>query len=136
MTFGSDNYTYTVQENWWTLPEGWAFGWIPGVACDSQDRVYVYSRSEHPLMVFDREGHFLEAWGDDILVDAHGIYIDDEFIEDGIVNTGTMQPIARMGYMEYAVVRPNTVFTLNRPEMNSDGTVANSQPNSWDGTYG
>ena len=78
MTFGSGNYTYTVQENWWTLPEGWVFGWIPGVACDSQDRVYVYSRSEHPLMVFDREGHFLEAWGDDILVDAHGIYIDDE----------------------------------------------------------
>ena len=54
MTFGSGNYTYTVQENWWTLPAGWAFGWIPGVACDSQDRVYVYSRSEHPLIRFDR----------------------------------------------------------------------------------
>jgi hypothetical protein len=38
--------------------------------------------------------------------------------------------------MEYAVVRPNTVFTLNRPEMNPDGTVANSQSDSWDGTYG
>ena len=57
-------------------------------------------------------------------------------IEDGIVNTGAMQPIARMGYMEYAVVKPDTVFTLNRPEMNPDGTLANSQPDSWDGTYG
>ncbi len=75
-------------------------------------------------------GHFV------VIGEVIGIYIDDEFIEDGIVNTGTMQPIARMGYMEYAVVGPNTVFTLNRPEMNSDGTVANSQPNSWDGTYG
>lgn len=78
MTFGSGDYTYTVQENWWTLPEGWAFGWIPGVACDSQGRVYVYSRSEHPLIRFDRDGNFIDTWGDGILVDAHGIYIDDE----------------------------------------------------------
>ena len=44
-----------------------------------------------------------------------GIYIDDTFIKDGIVNTGAMKPIARMGYMEYAVVTPETVFSLNRP---------------------
>jgi sugar lactone lactonase YvrE len=78
MTFGSGDYTYTVQENWWTLPEGWAFGWIPGVACDSKDRVYVYSRSDHPLIRFDRHGRFLDTIGDGILTDAHGIYIDEE----------------------------------------------------------
>ncbi len=46
------------------------------MACDSQDRVFVYSRSEHPLVVFDVDGNFLESWGEDILLDAHGIYID------------------------------------------------------------
>ena len=76
MVFGQGTHQYTVQEDWWTLPEGWEFGWIPAVAVDSQDRVYVYSRSEHPMVVFDREGNFINAWGDDILKDAHGIFID------------------------------------------------------------
>jgi len=78
MSFGSGDYTYDIQENWWALPEGWAFGWIPAVACDSQDRVYVYSRSEHPLVIFDRDGNFIEELGKDILTDAHGIYIDSD----------------------------------------------------------
>ena len=76
MVFGQGTHQYTVQEEWWTLPEGWEFGWIPAVAVDSQDRVYVYSRSEHPMVVFDRDGNFIDAWGDDILKDAHGIFID------------------------------------------------------------
>ncbi len=76
MIFGQGTHQYTVAENWWTLPDGWEFGWVPAVAVDSQDRVYVYSRSEHPMVVFDRDGNFLTAWGDDILKDAHGIFID------------------------------------------------------------
>ena len=76
MVFGQGTHQYTVQENWWTLPEGWEFGWVPAVAVDSQDRVYVYSRSEHPMVVFDRDGNFIDSWGDDILKDAHGIFID------------------------------------------------------------
>ena len=78
MSFGSGKYTYEVEPGWGKLPEGWTWGWIPAVACDSQDRVFVYSRSEHPLVVFDREGNFLESWGEDVLEDAHGIYIDQD----------------------------------------------------------
>ena len=76
MVFGQGTHQYTVQENWWSLPEGWEFGWVPAVAVDSQDRVYVYSRSEHPMVVFDRDGNFIDSWGDDILKDAHGIFLD------------------------------------------------------------
>ena len=78
MIFGQGTHQYTVQEDWWTLPDGYEFGWIPAVAVDSQDRVYVYSRSEHPMIVFNRDGNFLTSWGDDILKDAHGIFIDAE----------------------------------------------------------
>ncbi len=78
MVFGQGTHQYTVQEDWWTLPEGWEFGWIPAVAVDSQDRVYVYSRSEHPMVVFDRDGNLIDSWGDDILKDAHGIFIDTD----------------------------------------------------------
>ncbi len=78
MVFGSGRYTYEVVEGWGQLPDGWQWGWIPAVACDSRGRVYVYSRSEHHLVVFDRDGCFLEEWGADTLQDAHGIYIDAE----------------------------------------------------------
>lgn len=44
-----------------------------------------------------------------------GIYIDDRFIKDGIVDTAGMMPIARLGYMDYSVVRPDTIFTIERP---------------------
>jgi hypothetical protein len=52
-----------------------------------------------------------------------------------MVNTGAMQPIARMGYMEYSVVRPETVFAINRPAVNPDGTLADVDPGEWDGVY-
>lgn len=76
--YGTGKYTYNVIEDWAKLPDGWTFGWIPAVAADSRDRVFVYSRSEHPLVLFDRYGNFLEEWGYGLLQDAHGIYIDGE----------------------------------------------------------
>ena len=80
MIFGTGAFTYKVVENWAQLPDGWTWRWIPAVACDSHDRVYVYSRSEHPLILFDRDGNFLETWGDGVLQPeaAHGIYIDGD----------------------------------------------------------
>ena len=76
MTYGSGEFTYEVVEDWWTLPDEWSFGWIPAVAVDSKDRIYVYSRSDHPMIVLDKDGSFVKSWGDDVLKDAHGIYID------------------------------------------------------------
>lgn len=63
-----------------------------------------------------------------------GVYIDDAFIREGMVDTGAMQPIARMGYMQYSVVRSDTVFALNRPEVAADGKSA-EVPQAWDGAY-
>ncbi|MCP5151017.1 MAG: flavin reductase family protein [Ectothiorhodospiraceae bacterium] len=64
-----------------------------------------------------------------------GIYIDDRYVRDGIVDTGAMRPLARLGYMDYAVVTPETVVTINRPEVAEDGSVVNAQAEAWDGTY-
>lgn len=63
------------------------------------------------------------------------IYIDDAYIKDGIVDTGGMRPIARMGYMEYSVVTPETVFTMNRPTVGADGRTATVKTEAWDGVY-
>lgn len=43
-----------------------------------------------------------------------GIYIDDAFINDGRVDTAGMQPVARLGYSEYAVV--TEAFRMRRPD--------------------
>lgn len=52
-----------------------------------------------------------------------GIHIDDRYIKDGRIDTGAMRPIARLGYMEYAVVTPETMFSIERPEVDAAGNV-------------
>jgi flavin reductase (DIM6/NTAB) family NADH-FMN oxidoreductase RutF len=65
-----------------------------------------------------------------------GIYIDDRYIKDGMVDTGAMRPIARLGYMDYGVINPENVFTINRPEIGADGRVVNARPEgAFDGKY-
>jgi flavin reductase (DIM6/NTAB) family NADH-FMN oxidoreductase RutF len=44
-----------------------------------------------------------------------GVHIDDRFIKDGRLDTAAMQPIARCGYNDYAVV--NEVFPMARPRL-------------------
>lgn len=44
-----------------------------------------------------------------------GIYIDERFIKDGLLDTGAMRPIARAGYHDYFVATPETKFSMKRP---------------------
>jgi flavin reductase (DIM6/NTAB) family NADH-FMN oxidoreductase RutF len=52
-----------------------------------------------------------------------GIYIDDAALKEGFVDTAAMQPLARLGYMDYSWVTGDTMTTINRPEVAEDGTV-------------
>ena len=52
-----------------------------------------------------------------------GIYIDDRVVKDGFVDTAMMQPLARLGYMDYSWVTGDTMITINRPEIAADGSV-------------
>ncbi len=76
MATNAYNLDYQVLEGWEQLPEGWSFVEVAGVAVDSHDRVYVFNRGAHPVIVFDKEGKFLNAWGEGIFSSAHGIFID------------------------------------------------------------
>jgi len=68
-------YGYVPNDRWANLPAG--FGWkeVAGVATDSRDRVFVFSRGEHPLLVFSPEGTFIEEWDASMFVRPHGITI-------------------------------------------------------------
>jgi DNA-binding beta-propeller fold protein YncE len=63
-------------EGWGRLPEGWRFVEVAGVAVNSRDEVYCFTRGEHPVIVFDREGRCLRSWGEGQVRRAHGITID------------------------------------------------------------
>src|SRR5262245_31434699 len=78
---GSGRFRYEALPSWERLPDGWSFVEVAGVASNSRDRVYVFNRGEHPVIVFDREGKFLGSWGEGIVKRAHGIRIGpDDFI--------------------------------------------------------
>ena len=76
MALGTGKYTYERVDGWGDLPEGWEWGQVGSVAVDSKDRVYVYTRTDHPLMIFERDGSFVRSWGEGIVSDAHGICLD------------------------------------------------------------
>lgn len=76
---GEGDFKFKVDYDWAKLPEGWSFNEEVGdVAVDAGDRVYVFSRSEHPMTVFDREGNFLSSWGEGVFSRPHGITIGPE----------------------------------------------------------
>jgi len=72
---------FKVIEGWGTLPDGWRYVEVAGVAVDAKDNVFCFTRGEHPVIVFDRDGKFLRSWGEGDVRRAHGITID----ADGMV---------------------------------------------------
>ena len=87
--FGSGAFLYTFVYNWAKLPSDMKFVECPGVAVDSMDSVYVLTRGEHPVFVFDRDGNFLRSFGEGLFSNrTHGLYIahDDSLLvaDDGL----------------------------------------------------
>ena len=78
--YGSGNFLFRYVDGWGKLPDGWSFLECPDVAVDSQDNVYVLTRGEHPIIVFDRDGNFLRSFGEGFFNNGrpHGIYIADD----------------------------------------------------------
>jgi DNA-binding beta-propeller fold protein YncE len=68
-------FGYESDDRWAQLPAG--FGWqeVAGVAIDSRDRAFVFSRGPHPLLIFNRDGSFAEEWNGSPFARPHGITI-------------------------------------------------------------
>jgi DNA-binding beta-propeller fold protein YncE len=73
LTLGAGRFQYGVEVNWESLPPGYSWREATSVAVDSQDRVYVFNRGDHPMMVFDSDGEFLRSWGEGIFTRPHGV---------------------------------------------------------------
>jgi peptidylamidoglycolate lyase len=84
---GSGKLTYTLADGWGALPAGMKYGFGCALVVDSQDRVFVTSRSASPCVaIFDKDGQLLETWSKDLAgytpqqqaATSHGLYWSKE----------------------------------------------------------
>ena len=68
---------YALVEGWERPSEkGYPKRSVSDVAVDSRDRVYLYTRDENEIAVFDRDGNYVTAWGrGQFRGRAHGITV-------------------------------------------------------------
>jgi hypothetical protein len=55
---------------------GYGSGAVSAVATDARGQVYLFQRAPQPVLVFDREGHFLRSWGAGMFTNPHGCRFD------------------------------------------------------------
>jgi sugar lactone lactonase YvrE len=75
---GSGDFVYADDPHWAKLPDGWRFHNVAGLGVDSRDSLYVFDRGPHPLMVFDKFGNFLRAWGEGEFKRPHAVHVADD----------------------------------------------------------
>ena len=99
VTLGSGEHRYRVVENWARLPDGWNLTDVAAVAVDGKDRVYVFNRGAHPMVVLNRDGSFIKSWGEGLFRRAHGLHIDRDdnlyCTDDGDTPCANAPPTAR-----------------------------------------
>src|SRR6202012_6169495 len=69
---GTGDYRYEVVRDFLKMPPGESLGVVSRVAADDQDRIYVFQRKNPPVVVFDRDGKYLGAWGTGEVTDPYG----------------------------------------------------------------
>ncbi|MSR31406.1 MAG: 6-bladed beta-propeller [Gemmataceae bacterium] len=67
---------YEVAPAWPENPKAFPPGDVPGIAVNSKDEVYVFTRAKPPVRVYSTEGKLLRSWGSDTVETAHHIKID------------------------------------------------------------
>jgi DNA-binding beta-propeller fold protein YncE len=67
---------YHVVENWAQLPAGMQWGQVIAVKPDAHGNLWVFHRSEPPILEFDASGKFLKSFGAGMFVQPHGLEID------------------------------------------------------------
>jgi len=103
---------FLPDDHWAKLPPGWSWKEATSIATDSRDRVFVFNRGDHPLLIFDRDGNFIASWGEGVFTRPHGICIgpDDSVYctDDGGHAVHKFAPDGKL------------VFTLGTPGKPSD----------------
>ncbi len=74
---------YEVDPQWPQRPAHASWGHVPGIAVDAQDHIYVFTRGNPPVQVYDAQGKYLRGWGDKTIKSAHHIHVVEQYTPDG-----------------------------------------------------
>jgi DNA-binding beta-propeller fold protein YncE len=110
VSVGSGALRYEALARWEMLPPSWTFGEVAGVATDSRDRVYVFTRGAHPVIVFEPDGRFVTSWGEGVFQRPHGITIGPD---DTVYCTDDLDHTVRLFTPDGRLVR--TLGNSGRP---------------------
>lgn len=80
--------SYKVVEGWEQLPAGYTHNDVVGVGTDSRDRVYILTRMQPMVFIYERDGSFVGTFGEGQFTErTHGLTIgpDDSIytVDDG-----------------------------------------------------
>lgn len=87
---------YRLVSGWGSLPNGAAWGEVPGMAIDASGKIYAFHRSETPIVELTRDGTIVRQWGAKMFAWPHGIRIDRFgylWITDGQARNGIGQQV-------------------------------------------
>jgi hypothetical protein len=119
---GSGQHTYEAIHGWAELPEGMKFGNTHMVQEDAQGRILIHHQKGEPdsVFIFDPNGKFINSWGAEYRVGAHGMQLRKEGNEEFLYLATTGQ---------HSVVKTTLdgekLFELTYPK---DALNADSQP--------
>ncbi|WP_158747785.1 peptidyl-alpha-hydroxyglycine alpha-amidating lyase family protein [Acidisphaera sp. L21] len=76
LELGQGDWRFTPAPAWGTaLPAEIQLGDVAAIAVDRNDRVFLFNRGSHPMVILDRHGTFLDAWGTGVFKNPHGLHI-------------------------------------------------------------
>jgi hypothetical protein len=97
MKVGSGDLQFELVPNWEQLPTGYSHPDVAAVCTDSADNVYLYCRGEHPVMIYDVDGNFVDSWGEgQFSYRTHGMFMNQNqhiFLVDDDGNSVTEHAI-------------------------------------------
>jgi DNA-binding beta-propeller fold protein YncE len=121
MLYGTGEYRYELVDGWAKLPGGWSFPDIGGLALDTQDRLLVFNRSPHPMMVFDRDGKLALSWGEGVFKRPHGVRISRDgsvyCTDDGDHTVRKFTPDGRLIMTMGIKDRPSNTGYVDQPDL-------------------
>ena len=84
MTVTTQALNFEPVANWEQLPAGFVHRDVAGVSVDARDRVYLITRGDQRVIIYEPDGSFVRAWGEDIFTPrTHGLTVGP----DGAVYT-------------------------------------------------
>lgn len=87
---------YRLVPDWGRLPNGAAWGEVPGMAIDQTGRLFAFHRAQPPIVELDRDGRVLKVWGEGLFAWPHGMRVDRFgylWVTDGLARDGKGQQV-------------------------------------------